>query len=61
MAEDEKDWVSALASISDGSALRSTLISEGKQLVSTRYDWDIIGRALDATYRHWLGENRSDT
>jgi polysaccharide biosynthesis protein PslH len=61
MAENEKDWMLALGSISDGSSLRSMLISEGKHLVATRYDWDILGRALDATYRRWLGETRSDT
>jgi glycosyltransferase involved in cell wall biosynthesis len=60
MAEKEKDWLLALASISDGSSLRSTLISEGQRLVATRYDWDILGRALDDTYRRWLGETKSD-
>jgi glycosyltransferase involved in cell wall biosynthesis len=59
MAENEKDWLGALASISNGSALRSTLIFEGKRLVATRYDWDILGRALDDTYRHWMGETTS--
>jgi polysaccharide biosynthesis protein PslH len=60
MAENDKDWLPALASISDGSSLRSELVSEGKRLVATRYDWDILGNALDDTYRHWVGEISSD-
>ena len=60
MAENEKDWMLALGSISDGSSLRSMLISEGKHLVATRYDWDILGGALNDIYRHWQEGTRSD-
>jgi glycosyltransferase involved in cell wall biosynthesis len=51
---DTDRWTNALASLADSAALREKLTDAGRQLVQTRYDWEILGAKLRKTYEGWL-------
>jgi sugar transferase (PEP-CTERM/EpsH1 system associated) len=53
IADSDPEWLSALASLTDP-VRRDTLIDAARQLVRSRYDWQILGDALCRTYQQWL-------
>jgi glycosyltransferase involved in cell wall biosynthesis len=55
---DIQGWVDRLASLADSPSLRTQLTAAGLLLVQSRYDWEILGAKLRATYEEWLrGDN----
>jgi glycosyltransferase involved in cell wall biosynthesis len=46
-------WLSHLTALSRQDALWSSLASAGKAYAA-RYDWDLLGRSLCATYSSWF-------
>jgi glycosyltransferase involved in cell wall biosynthesis len=55
-AEDVAAWVDRLVRLAEPGDLRKRLIAAGLQLVQSRYDWNILGAKLCATYERWLAE-----
>jgi sugar transferase (PEP-CTERM/EpsH1 system associated) len=51
---DAEGWADRLVSLADSPALRQQLIEAGLRLVRNRYDWEIQGLKLRATYEGWL-------
>jgi polysaccharide biosynthesis protein PslH len=51
---DAQGWADRLGSLADSPTLRQQLIDAGLKLVRTRYDWEIQGAKLRATYEGWL-------
>lgn len=54
IADREPEWLPHLEMLvrNDGSAAQ--LVSSARQLVCTRYDWEVLGAALFETYSQWL-------
>ena len=52
-ADDPHQWVNHLSALTQISA-RQNQINAALNLVRTRYDWEIIGQALNDTYAAWL-------
>jgi polysaccharide biosynthesis protein PslH len=55
IADRDKDWLPALAALSNDDR-RGAMIAASLQLVRARYDWEVLGDALFATYFRWLSE-----
>jgi len=55
---DAKGWADRLVSLADSPALRQQLIEAGLRLVGSRYDWEIQGAKLRATYEGWLARDQ---
>jgi glycosyltransferase involved in cell wall biosynthesis len=53
-AGDAEGWADRLVSLGDTPARRAQLIAAGLRLVQGRYDWEILGARLRATYEGWL-------
>jgi glycosyltransferase involved in cell wall biosynthesis len=56
IADTEADWLPACSSLADQGDLWRKLVTAGRRLAETRYDWDVLGKSLVTTYRHWLSE-----
>ncbi len=56
IADREADWLPACSSLGDQGELWQKLVANGRVLVESRYDWDVLGRSLVTTYRQWLSE-----
>ncbi len=54
IAEDAGQWLAALEKLAGDEALRRQITTAGRALAAERYDWNIIGKELVATYRRWL-------
>jgi sugar transferase (PEP-CTERM/EpsH1 system associated) len=51
-------WVDRLASLANSPTRRAQLTAAGLLLVQNRYDWEMLGAKLRATYEAWLrGDN----
>jgi glycosyltransferase involved in cell wall biosynthesis len=59
IADKEADWFPACCSLADQGALWQKLVTKGRRLVETRYDWDVLGKSMVSTYRQWLSEATS--
>jgi glycosyltransferase involved in cell wall biosynthesis len=55
IADKESDWLPAASSLADQGALWQRLAVDGRRLVESRYDWDVLGKAMVEIYREWLG------
>ena len=53
-AGDAEGWADRLVSLGDSPARRAQLIAAGLRLVRGRYDWEILGAKLRATYEDWF-------
>lgn len=53
--DDAETWIRHLTCLSESAELRRQLVASGRDLVRTRYDWEILGETLAATYQDWLG------
>lgn len=51
---DTEGWIDRLVSLAGSPAQRAPLIASGLRLVQSRYDWEILGSKLVATYEGWL-------
>jgi polysaccharide biosynthesis protein PslH len=51
---DINGWVDRLASLADSPTRRAQLAAAGLLLVQSRYDWELLGAKLRATYEEWL-------
>ena len=54
IADRDEDWLRQLSALSPQGDLWNGLVTEGRDLVRLRYDWEILGQALHETYSHWL-------
>ena len=54
-----QDWLTAFSSLADQGELWHKLVAAGREVIATRYDWDVLGRQLVETYRQWLSEASS--
>ncbi len=52
--DDVGAWTGHIGQLVDSPDLGGGLAGAGLDLVKTRYDWEILGRKLVATYRDWL-------
>jgi len=52
IASEPEDWVSAFESLQSAD-FRDQLRTAGRELVRTRYDWEIIGQSLARVYEAW--------
>ena len=57
-SDDAEGWADRLVSLANSPALRQQLIGAGLRLVRNRYDWEIPGAKLRATYQGWLRGDR---
>ena len=58
-SDDAEGWADRLVSLADSPARRAQLIDAGLRLVQSRYDWEILGSRLRATYEGWLQADES--
>jgi glycosyltransferase involved in cell wall biosynthesis len=56
-AGDVAGWADRLVSLAASPGLRERLTAAGLRLVQSRYDWNILGAKLCATYKNWLAES----
>jgi glycosyltransferase involved in cell wall biosynthesis len=56
---DAEGWADRLASLADSPTRRAQLIAAGLRLVQGRYDWEILGAKLRATYEDWFRGDKS--
>jgi glycosyltransferase involved in cell wall biosynthesis len=54
IADKPEDWLSHLEALSVDSNLWRSMVEAGLALVQSRYDWEVLGGLLYATYRDWL-------
>ena len=54
-SNDARGWADRLVSLADSPIRRTQLTAAGLRLVQSRYDWEMLGRKLLATYEGWLG------
>jgi glycosyltransferase involved in cell wall biosynthesis len=54
----EEDWLSHLGSLHREPGLREAVVTAGRELARSRYDWEAIGHSLYETYRGWLKTSR---
>ncbi len=54
-SSDGEGWADRLVSLADSPARRAQLTAAGLRLVQSRYDWEMLGSRLLATYESWLG------
>jgi glycosyltransferase involved in cell wall biosynthesis len=54
IADHNEDWLRQLSALSPQGDLWKGLVTEGRGLVRSRYDWEILGAALYENYSHWL-------
>jgi glycosyltransferase involved in cell wall biosynthesis len=52
--DDSEAWIRHLTCVSESAGLRKQLVTSGRHLVQTRYDWEILGETLATTYQDWL-------
>jgi sugar transferase (PEP-CTERM/EpsH1 system associated) len=52
--DDGNAWVEAVVRVSEEPAVRSQMIAAGLQLVTSRYDWQIIGSKVRNVYEDWV-------
>lgn len=52
-AEQDTDWLPALDTLAADPARSHQLTENGLRLVRSRYDWDVLGGKLVATYERW--------
>ncbi len=52
--ENTQAWCDRIATLAESPVLRGRMIASGRQLVETRYDWEILGSRLEETYSAWL-------
>jgi glycosyltransferase involved in cell wall biosynthesis len=55
IADKDEEWLPHLSALSSQDALWRRLAANGRNLVSSRYDWALPGQLLLQTYRQWLG------
>ena len=55
IANREQEWRSALTSLT-AQPNRLRLVRAGRALVSSRYDWEILGEQAWQTYHQWINE-----
>lgn len=55
IANTPEEWIETMPLLTD-EAFRRRLTEAGRQLVCSRYDWQIIGASLFNTYSRWLTE-----
>ena len=55
----EGDWLPACCELADQGALWQKLVTAGRRLVETRYDWDVLGKSMVSTYQNWLSSTPS--
>lgn len=53
-AGDTEGWAQRLETLADSPDGRARLTAAGLRLVKSRYDWEILGAKLQATYAEWL-------
>ena len=58
IADCPEKWIESLKSVSEAGseARRDAIAAAGRELVRSRYDWEVLGTKLFATYRDWLEE-----
>jgi glycosyltransferase involved in cell wall biosynthesis len=54
IADSGEDWLRQLSALSLQGGLWNGLVTAGRDLVRSRYDWEILGAALYENYSHWL-------
>jgi sugar transferase (PEP-CTERM/EpsH1 system associated) len=52
--DDTEGWIEHVANVAESPALSERLTAGGRQLVQTRYDWEMLGAKLRKTYEGWL-------
>ena len=55
-AQTGADWVAALLRVGEHA---EGLRRAARQLAETRYDWEVVGRAMESAMRGWLGKSDS--
>jgi polysaccharide biosynthesis protein PslH len=53
-SDDAEGWADRLMSLAESPVRRAQLTAAGLRLVQSRYDWEILGRKLLATYEDWI-------
>jgi len=56
IADREEDWLRQLSALSLQDDLWNGLVSAARDLVRSRYDWEVLGQALHETYSRWLNQ-----
>jgi len=52
-----EEWVRFVSALFAFPDLRSRIVSAGRELAVSRYDWDVLGRRLSDTYESWRPKN----
>jgi glycosyltransferase involved in cell wall biosynthesis len=55
-SNDAAGWADRLVSLANSPARRAQLTAAGLRLVQNRYDWEMLGSRLLATYEGWITE-----
>jgi sugar transferase (PEP-CTERM/EpsH1 system associated) len=58
-AEQDADWLPALTQLAGDPEHGRQLAERGLRLVRSRYDWEVLGEKLVATYERWAGPSSS--
>lgn len=53
ISDSDRDWATHLDAISQSPELRARLVGNGRELIRTRYDWQILGNSLYRVYESW--------
>jgi glycosyltransferase involved in cell wall biosynthesis len=56
IAESDADWLPRLTALSTQGELWRRLAEAGRNLVTSKYDWETLGQSLYETYCRWLGQ-----
>jgi glycosyltransferase involved in cell wall biosynthesis len=54
IAASADDWIRHLRALAGDAALWTRIAQAGRRLVSTRYDWELLGEKLWSAYQQWL-------
>ncbi len=55
IADNDEDWLPLITRMVEQPELWSSLAKAGRDLVRSRYDWQILGKSLYQTYCRWFG------
>ncbi len=59
ISDSDSAWATHLASLADSPDLRARLAGNGRELIRTRYDWQVLGQALYQVYVSWLNSTQA--
>lgn len=53
-----EEWIRFVSALSDSPELRARIVSAGRELAVSRYDWEVVGRRLSDLYESWRPRDR---